>query len=76
VAGFAPAVRRVMSVTGDDGQVVLELLDEVPAHRVVAADAPGGPSVQDVGGRAAAEVRMTLRRTEAGWRIADAVRSG
>ena len=76
VTGFAPDVRQVSSVTGDDGQVVVELVDEVPAYRVVAATAPGGPPVQEVAGRGAAQVRMTLLRTGAGWRIAGAVRSG
>ena len=74
VAGFAPDVRRVTSVTGDDGQVVVELVDEVPAYRVVTAG--GGPPVQEVAGRGAAPVRMTLQWTSEGWRIADAARSG
>jgi hypothetical protein len=76
VAGFAPTVREVTSVTGDDSQVVLELVDEVPAHRVVSTGPPGRPPVQEVAGRGAAEVRMTLRRTGEGWRIVDALRSG
>jgi hypothetical protein len=76
VAGFAPAVRRVTSVSGDDERVVLELVDEVPAHRVVATATPGAPPVQEVAGRGAAEVRMTLLRTEHGWRIEDAALVG
>jgi hypothetical protein len=75
VAGFTPTVRRVTSVVEDDGAVVVDLVDEVPAYRVVPVGDAGGPG-RDVAERAPAEVRMILRRTEQGWRIADATRRG
>lgn len=73
VAGFAPVVRRVTAVSGDLDEVVVDLVDEVPAYRVVPAD-DAGPGGREVTGRAATEVRMTLRRGADGWRIADASR--
>jgi hypothetical protein len=73
VVGFTPTVRQVIAVSGDDRSVVVALVDEVPAHRVVPVGEPGGPG-REVTGRAAAEVRMTLRRTGEGWRIVSAAR--
>jgi hypothetical protein len=73
VTGFAPAVRQVTAVTGDDRSVVVDLVDEVPGYRIVPVGVPVGPA-REVAGRGPAEVRMTLRRTEQGWRIADATR--
>jgi hypothetical protein len=80
VAGFAPTVRTVTAVSGDGSSVVVDLVDEVPGYRVLTASADGeearGQHVtgQEVTGRGPAEVRMMLRHTEAGWRIADASR--
>jgi hypothetical protein len=75
VAGFDPTVLQVTSVRADGDRVLVTLVDEVPAHRVVAAGTPGsaGP---EVAGRGAAEVAMTLQRTADGWRIAEAARAG
>jgi hypothetical protein len=73
VTGFAPAVRQVTAVTGDDRSVVVDLVDEVPGYRVLPAGEPTGPA-REVAGRGPADVRMTLRRTEQGWRIIDATR--
>jgi hypothetical protein len=73
LAGFAPQVRRLESVTPEtDGRVLLRLVDELPDYRVVAADRtePGG--VQEVPGRGEAQVRLELQRTADGWRISDA----
>ena len=73
VVGFTPMVRQVTAVSGDDGSVVVDLVDEVPPYRVVRVGEPGGPG-REVTGRAPAAVRMTLRHTEQGWRIVDAAR--
>jgi hypothetical protein len=75
VTGFAPAVRRVTAVAGDGRSVVVDLVDEVPGYRVVPVEEPAGPA-REVAGRGPAEVRMTLCRTEQGWRIVDATRRG
>jgi hypothetical protein len=48
-------------------------VDEVPGYRIVPVGDLVGPA-REVAGRGPAEVRMTLRRTEQGWRIADATR--
>ena len=76
LTAFAPAVRQVVAVTpvpGDAGSVVVDLVDEVPGYRVLPAGEPGGPP-RELAGRGPAEVRMTLCRTEQGWRIVDATR--
>jgi hypothetical protein len=73
VVGFTPTARQVTGVSGDDRLVVIDLVDEVPAYRVVPVGEPGGPG-REVTGRAPAAVRMTLRHTEQGWRIVDAAR--
>jgi hypothetical protein len=73
VVGFTPTVRQVTAVSGDDRSVVVDLVDEVPAYRVVPVGEPGGPG-REVTGRVPAAVRMTLRHTGEGWRIVDAAR--
>jgi hypothetical protein len=71
--GFAPQVRRLLSVTPDgEDRVVLRLVDELPGYRVVPAGGPGEAPVQEVAGRGEAEVRIVVTRTVAGWRISDA----
>jgi hypothetical protein len=72
VVGFDPTVLRVTSVTGDGGRLLVELVDEVPGHRVVPAGAPAGAPSQEVAGRGPAAVLMTLQRTVDGWRITEA----
>ncbi|WP_091543603.1 serine/threonine-protein kinase [Modestobacter sp. DSM 44400] len=73
VMGFAPAVRQVTAVTGDDRSVVVDLVDEVPGYRLVPARDPGR-AAREVAGRGPAEVRMTLHHIDRGWRIVDATR--
>ncbi|MDB5733302.1 MAG: Serine/threonine protein kinase, partial [Variovorax sp.] len=70
VSDFTPTVRQVTSAAGDGRTVVLDLVDEVPAYRVVPAG--GGAPAGEVAGRGPARVRMTLARTPDGWRIAAA----
>jgi hypothetical protein len=72
LAGFAPEVRRLLSVTRDGiGHVVLQLVDEMPGYRVVPVGALGATG-KDVAGRGEASVRIVLEGTAAGWRISDA----
>jgi plastocyanin len=71
VVGYDPTVLRVTSVTAAGDRVRVDLVDEVPGHRVVAAG-DAATAAQQVGGRGPAEVRMTLHRTGSGWRITDA----
>jgi hypothetical protein len=72
LAGFAPQVRRLVSVDPDgEERAVLRLVDELPGHRVVAAADPAA-SGREVAGRGEAEVRIVLTQTAAGWRISDA----
>ena len=71
--GFAPQVRRLLSVTPDgEDRVVLRLIDELPGYRVVPVAGPGAASAQEVAGRGEAEVRIVVQRTAVGWRISDA----
>jgi hypothetical protein len=73
LTGFSPQVRRLLSVTpAGAGRVVLLVVDELPGYRVVPVGAPGAAPAQDVAGRGAAEVRIVLEQTTAGWRISDA----
>ena len=74
VAGFEPTVVRVTAVAADGERVVVQLVDEVPRHRVVA----GGTAapVREEPGRGAADVRLTLQRTGGGWLVAGAELSG
>jgi hypothetical protein len=75
LAGFRPGVRRVSAVTPQgDGSVMVELVDEVPGYRV--SGGKGAEDGSEVPGRGETAVRMVLTRTAAGWRIADAVRTG
>ncbi|MBY3551985.1 serine/threonine-protein kinase [Modestobacter lapidis] len=74
VAGFEPTVLRVTSVTGDAERVVVDLVDEIPDHRVGAVGSPPS-AAQLVAGRGPTEVQMTLERTADGWRIGDASRA-
>ena len=71
--GFAPAVLEVTGTTVTEGRVVVELVDTWPAYEVVA---DGGSVRRTEPGRPAADVRMTLVRTPAGWRIETAERLG
>jgi hypothetical protein len=75
VVGFQPTVLRVSAVTVSGDRALLDVVDEVPGHRVVARGS-SAPAVAEVAGRGPAPVAMTLRRTGEGWRIADAARSG
>jgi hypothetical protein len=73
VEGFAPQVRRLLSVTPDgEDRVVLRLIDELPGYRVVPVAGAGAASAQEVAGRGEAEVRIVVERTAVGWRISDA----
>jgi len=73
LAGFVPRLVRVESAgAAGEGRVVLQLVDELPAYRVVPASGSPQGSVQEIAGRSAAPVRMVLARTPAGWRISDA----
>ncbi|SFK59019.1 serine/threonine-protein kinase [Geodermatophilus ruber] len=76
--GFAPTVVRVDSAEGPDaeGRVTLQIVDTWAPYEVVASAAPEGPPSRSVEGREAAQVRMTLVGTDAGWRIEAAERVG
>ena len=77
LAGFAPQVGRIESVTAAaGGDVVLRVVDDLPGYRVVPAGLPAAAPVQDVAGRGEAVVRLVLTRTPAGWRILDAALGG
>ncbi|WP_138734511.1 serine/threonine-protein kinase, partial [Modestobacter excelsi] len=70
--GFAPEVRRLVQVSaGADGRVEVRLVDELPGYRVEPTG-DEGPVAADVPARGAAEVRLVLQQTAAGWRISDA----
>jgi hypothetical protein len=82
VSGFAPEVRRLLGVETTGDRIVLRLVDDLPAYRVVVGgstedppteDRPTGTaSAQEVAGRGEAEVRIEVQSTAAGWRIIDA----
>jgi hypothetical protein len=72
LSDFTPQVRRLEQVTTDaDGRVQLRLVDELPGYRVVPRGSDGSAAVE-VPSRGAAEVRLVLQQTSAGWRISDA----
>jgi hypothetical protein len=73
VVGFAPSVLRVTAVRVEGDLVLVELVDDVPGHRVVGS---ASTAAREVAGRGPAPVRMTLQRTGDSWRIAEAARSG
>jgi hypothetical protein len=71
LAGFAPQVRRVESVTPEgEARAVLRLVDELPGYRVEPGDAAA--EARDVPARGEAEVRIVLEQTPTGWRISEA----
>jgi hypothetical protein len=70
--GFAPQVQQVVSAgPAVAGLVELRVVDELPAYRVVPVGQGAAPA-EEVAGRGAAEVRLVLTPTGAGWRISDA----
>ena len=75
VAGFAPQLREVVSVTEESPERVQVLLvDALPAYRT-GVPVPGtgalGDGAQQVPGRGDARVQLVLARTVDGWRIAE-----
>ena len=73
VRDFAPAVTSIDGATVSGDTAELRLADRLPSYAVVDAD---GAVVSAIPGRDAQEVRMTLVRTVAGWRIRAVVRTG
>ena len=73
LAGFAPQVRGLLSVTPQEEgrRVLLRLVDVLPGYRVVPSGGPAGAVASTVPGRAEAEVQVLVERTSAGWRISD-----
>jgi catechol 2,3-dioxygenase-like lactoylglutathione lyase family enzyme len=74
--GFAPTVVRVTDVESSGDRVILELVDRWAGYVVVPAADPDGPALRPGAGRAEAPVRMVVVRTDGGWRIERAERSG
>jgi hypothetical protein len=74
--GFAPAVTDLTVVRATPERAELLLTDRWPGYRVVPAGRRDGEVLRTVAGRPDAEVRMTLVRTDGGWRIEQAERLG
>jgi hypothetical protein len=74
--GFAPAAGPVREASGTGDRIQLTLVDGWPAYDVVGANAPEGPAVAEGPARPSTEVRLSLVRTAAGWRIDRATRIG
>ncbi len=72
--GFAPSVAEVRVIAGSGDRIQLDLVDEWPDYDVVTARDPDGAAVRTVPGRPETGVRMTVMRTEDGWRIESAQR--
>ncbi|MCZ2819864.1 serine/threonine-protein kinase [Modestobacter sp. VKM Ac-2977] len=71
--GFAPRLVRLVEVTASGrNRFDVELVDELPAYRVVRAGGPDAAVVAEIPARGAAPVQMAVERTASGWRIADA----
>ena len=74
LSGFAPVVVELAVVSSTGTRAELALTDRWPDYHVVPAARPDGAALRTVAGRPDAEVRMTLVRTPAGWRIESARR--
>ncbi|MCZ2824738.1 MULTISPECIES: serine/threonine-protein kinase [unclassified Modestobacter] len=75
--GFAPRLVRLVEVTAQGPtRVEVQLVDALPAYRVVRAGAAEPSVVAEVPARGEAPVRLVLERAADGWRIADAVLGG
>jgi eukaryotic-like serine/threonine-protein kinase len=74
--GFAPTVVAVTATDDGGDRVAMDLVDRWADYEVVPADAPEGPAIRTVPGRAERNVRMVLVRTAEGWRIDTAERLG
>jgi eukaryotic-like serine/threonine-protein kinase len=74
--GFAPTVVAVTATDDGGDRVVMDLVDRWADYEVVPADAPEGPAIRTMPGRAESTVRMVLVRTAEGWRIDTAERLG
>jgi hypothetical protein len=74
LSGFAPDVVRATATVVTDDRVELDLVDRWPDYVVVAR--PTAAPVRTESGRPETPVRMVLVRTDDGWRIHSAVRTG
>ena len=69
--GFRPEVVVVEAADVSDDRALVDLVDRWPAHDVVA---PDGTELRGSPARADTAVRLSLVRTENGWRIDSAER--
>ena len=72
--GFAPTVEGVTHATTSGDRAELLLTDRWAPYDIVPARADSASTLRSGSGRPSTSVRLTLQRTAAGWRIADAER--